>query len=116
MIFIADESVDANIISSLRENNFWVIAIKEIAAGADDEAILKMCNETQHILITEDKDFGDLVFHFQISHHGIILVRCNDVPNKVKAQRVSDVINAHLADLENCFTVITASKIRIRKK
>src|SRR6266545_1457661 len=116
MVFIADESTDNNIISSLRENNFEVIAIKEISIGLDDESILKMCNEGQHTLITEDKDFGDLVYRFQIPHHGIILVRCNTMQNKEKAKRVLNVIKAHVKDLENAFTVISPAKIRIRKK
>ncbi|MGI8584197.1 MAG: DUF5615 family PIN-like protein [Chitinophagaceae bacterium] len=116
MVFIADESTDNNIISSLRENNFSVIAIQEITAGMGDDSILKMCNEAQHILITEDKDFGDLVYHFQMPHHGIILVRCNELSNIEKAKRVVSVIKIHYNDLENSFAVITPSQIRIRKQ
>jgi predicted nuclease of predicted toxin-antitoxin system len=116
MIFLADESTDFNIISLLREHEFYVVAIKEVAPGSNDESILELCSRQQHILITEDKDFGDLVYHFQFPHNGIILVRCNEMPNKAKAKRVIDAIKIHKDDLINCFTVITPAKIRIRKK
>ncbi|MDQ6758180.1 MAG: DUF5615 family PIN-like protein [Bacteroidota bacterium] len=115
MIFIADESTDTNIISSLRENNFSVLSIQETYAGMEDDTILKMCNETRHLLITEDKDFGDLVYHLQMPHHGIILVRCNEMSNIEKAKRVVTVIKVHQPDIQNCFVVITPSQVRIRK-
>ncbi len=116
MVFIAEESTDSNIISLLRENEFFVISVKETEPGADDESVLNFCSREQHILITEDKDFGDLVYNFQLPHNGIILIRCNEMQNKAKAQRVVDIIKLHKDELVNCFPVRTPANIRVRKK
>jgi predicted nuclease of predicted toxin-antitoxin system len=62
MTFFADEGLDAPLVEWLRQDGFTVIYALEIMPGAPDEEILKKANSLQAILITKDKDFGELVF------------------------------------------------------
>jgi predicted nuclease of predicted toxin-antitoxin system len=62
MNLVADESVDRKIVLRLRQAGHIVLAIAEIAPRADDAAVLRLAHERRAILITSDKDFGELVF------------------------------------------------------
>ena len=61
MNLLADEGIDKPIVDLLRSNGFDIIYILETNQGADDEFILTMANDDKRILLTQDKDFGELV-------------------------------------------------------
>lgn len=84
MIFVADEGVDAAIIKALRAANHEVFYIAESEPSVDDEYILNLSNERLAILITSDKDFGELVFRLHKIHHGIILCRLEGLKSQTK--------------------------------
>lgn len=57
MEFWADESVDR-----LREDGHQVWYAAEMEPGLSDEAVLALANREAALLLTADKDFGELVF------------------------------------------------------
>ena len=61
MNLLADEGIDKPVVDLLRSNGFDIIYILETNQGADDEFILTMANDDKRILLTQDKDFGELV-------------------------------------------------------
>lgn len=71
---VADESVDFRIIIRLREVGFIVFAIAEEMPSITDQSVLDLAYEKNALLLTEDKDFGDLVFRLQLPHRGILLI------------------------------------------
>jgi predicted nuclease of predicted toxin-antitoxin system len=62
MNFVADESVDQPIVTRLREEGHKVWAIVEMEPSVSDEAVLEIANQQGMVLLTGDKDFGELVF------------------------------------------------------
>lgn len=60
MEFISDESVHGQIIRALRKSGLSIRAITETDRGASDEAVLAIAHSRNSILITEDKDLGEL--------------------------------------------------------
>lgn len=62
MKFVADEGVDAQIIKALRVKGHDVLYIAEFDSGIADDLVLKYANNQKRILITRDKDFGELVY------------------------------------------------------
>ena len=62
MLIIADENVDAPIIAALRTSGHEVRSIAEIRAGASDQTVLADAVSADAVLITLDRDFGDLIF------------------------------------------------------
>jgi predicted nuclease of predicted toxin-antitoxin system len=62
MFIIADESVDAPIVAALRAEAYEVRAIAEASPSAADEAVLRQAATTGAVLITLDRDFGELIF------------------------------------------------------
>lgn len=115
MILLADEGIDKPIVDILRLCGFNVHYILETHQGIDDEQVLQIANKETRILLTQDKDFGELVYRFNKAHFGIILVRLGELPASEKAIIVNNVVLKYKQKLENAFTVIQHKTVRIRK-
>ena len=114
--FVADESVDFRIIKFLRESGFEIIAVIKENPGLNDDAVLEFASSLPAILITEDKDFGELTFRLRKPNHGIILLRFGSIPISEKKIKFLDILQKFDAKFTNMFTVITSDKIRIRNQ
>jgi predicted nuclease of predicted toxin-antitoxin system len=112
--FLADESVDGQIVYHLREIGYSVRYIAELAPGINDKEVLNRSNVNREILITADKDFGELVFRLKMMPSGIILFRLAGLTSEEKSIILSNSIKKHENKLLNSFTVITPESIRIR--
>ena len=62
MRLVADESCDFAVVSAVRSAGHDVISITERMPGAEDEQVIKLAATERRLLLTEDKDFGQLVF------------------------------------------------------
>ena len=69
--------------------------------------------EKQALLLTEDKDFGELVFRLQLPHHGILLIRIEKAELKIFS--VALAIQQHYEEMINRFSVINSNKLRIKE-
>ena len=116
MKFLADEGVDRSIVDKLRGLKFDVYyVIEEIRSLSDDE-LLHIAFTENRILITRDKDFGELVFRLHKVHSGVILVRLEGCSTQERADIVCKVITRYFEQLPNCFAVIQPKVVRIRKQ
>jgi predicted nuclease of predicted toxin-antitoxin system len=50
----------------------------EIMSGFPDEVLLDTARCEGRILVTDDKDFGELVFHRRLAIEGIVLIRLSN--------------------------------------
>ena len=82
--------------------------------GITDEQVLENATRDRRVLVTADKDFGDLVFRQGRPHHGIVLVRLHGLSPAEKARVAVAAIAEHGAELERSFAVIEKGRIRIR--
>lgn len=115
MNFLADESVDRQIVDRLRQNGHFVLYVVEMEPGISDDAVLNLANKESAVLLTSDKDFGEMVFRQGRSNQGVILVRVAGLSPKRKADIVGLAIKEHVSELTKAFTVITPRSIRIRR-
>ncbi len=72
MKFIVDECCDTGLVASLRFDGHDVLYISEKKPGAPDEEILLDAYNEGRILLTEDKDFGELVYRLKKPSRGIV--------------------------------------------
>lgn len=114
MKFVADEGVDAPIVQHLRWAGYQVWYVAEMAPGIADTVVLTLANQEEPILLTADKDFGDLVFRQQRVSQGVLLLRLHGIPPEQKAETVTAVIQKYETQLVRTFTVITPQKVRVR--
>lgn len=113
MKFVADESLDFPVIIALREAGHDVYSIKEQSPRMSDDVILKIANAQKRILITSDKDFGELVFRLKLISSGIILLRLPEISNHKKAELTLACISQYRNKLKSSFCVIASGKMRI---
>lgn len=114
MKFLADECCDADMIASLRADGHDVLYIMEFKPGALDQEVLKKAFDEERILLTEDKDFGELVFHMKKPARGIVLLRFGVRQRNLKLLRLKQLIHTQSSKLEGSFVVIDSEKFRFR--
>jgi predicted nuclease of predicted toxin-antitoxin system len=113
MRFLADESCDFSVVQALRAAGHDVAAVAEIARGADDAAVIDLARSAQRVLITEDKDFGHLVFAATRQASGVIFLR---FPQGVRASLVPavlELVSSRGEALLGCFVVVEPGQFRI---
>lgn len=113
MNFVADESCAAPVIRALREAGHDVLAIAEVAPGAKDEQVLERALNERRVLITEDGDFGELVFARGRSSAGVILLRFPSQARCTKSSTVIDAIAKLGPRLQHAFVVVEPGRVRI---
>jgi predicted nuclease of predicted toxin-antitoxin system len=116
MKFLADEGVDSSIVTGLRDLNFDVFYVIEEVRSLDDEALLDIALKDERILITRDKDFGELVFRLHKAHSGVILIRLEGHTTEERGEIVCHMIQQYADQLPNAFTVIQKAIVRIRRQ
>ena len=115
MKIVADESVDSGIVTLLREDGHDVRYVAEMSPGIMDEEVLVLAKEDNTLLVTSDKDFGELIFRQGFVKEGIVLYRLAGLKSNEKAEIISRVIAEHGDELLQAFSVITEKAVRIRK-
>jgi predicted nuclease of predicted toxin-antitoxin system len=113
--FLADESVDLQIVDRLRWEGHAVRYVAEMEPGISDDIVLDLANQEADILLTADKDFGELVFRQGRLTSGILLVRLAGLSPAHKAEVVASAVNQHSGELPGAFAVLTPGSFRIRR-
>ena len=67
------------------------------------------------LLLTADRDFGELVFRQKLVHSGVVLVRLAGITNTAKVEIVSEVCRQQAPELLGAFSVISPGQVRIRR-
>lgn len=116
MNLLADESVDQPIVEQLRIDGYNVLYVSEMEPSSRDEIVLQRANKHNELLVTADKDFGELVYRQGLVHLGVILIRLAGLSPQTKAQIVSKVIGERAVEMPDAFTVISPGLVRIRHK
>jgi predicted nuclease of predicted toxin-antitoxin system len=106
MNFVADESCAKPVIQALREAGHEVIAVAEVAKGAPDDQVFDLALKAKRVLITEDRDFGELVYARGRASSGVMLVRFPSHARHTKAATVAKAVSMLGARLEDTFTVV----------
>jgi predicted nuclease of predicted toxin-antitoxin system len=114
MRFLADENIARAIIERLRSSGLDVLAVVEETPAASDKDVLALAVAEQRIVITEDRDFGEMVIRQRMPVRGIILLELDPLPNAVAAKRVAEVIASRVDGLVGNLLIIEPGRLRIR--
>lgn len=115
MNFVADESCAAPVIRALREAGHDVLAIAEMAKGTPDERVLERALSERRVLITEDHDFGELVYARGRSSAGVILVRFHSRVRLAKPSAVVEAVAKLGQRLQGAFAVVEPGRVRLSR-
>lgn len=100
----------------LRHGGYIVLYVAEMGPGISDHNVLNLANHEEAILLTADKDFGELVFRRGKVAPGIVLVRLAGLSPVIKAEIVAAAIMDHEGELFRSFAVIMPDSVRIRRR
>jgi len=116
VLFLADESSDFSVARALRAAGHDVTTVADILPRADDQHVLDLARREQRILLTEDKDFGQLVYADQQASGGVILMR---YPANARTALPGDVVQLVAdrgPDLVGRFVVMKPGRYRLGSK
>jgi len=114
MRILAHENVSATVIQTLRDHGHDVLSVKESLRGEKDSAILARAQAEQRLVVTHDKDFGELAFRSGLpAECGVILLRLLGDNAAADNQRVLQAIEGR-SDWAGHFSVVSDDRIRMR--
>jgi predicted nuclease of predicted toxin-antitoxin system len=113
MQFLANENFPADAVFALRDQGHDVTWIRTDSPGISDSEVLDRAQREDRILITFDKDFGELAFRFKLpSFSGIILFRISVSSSRQIAQTALAAIESR-NDWRGHFAVVEDTRIRM---
>lgn len=110
---VIDESVDYALVKRLRLRGFNVFSITEELPSLKDEYVPRIAYQNNALLITEDKDFGELVFLLHKPHKWILLIRIKE--KTIIIDKIVETIKSHFEEMLDHFSILTADKLRTRQ-
>jgi predicted nuclease of predicted toxin-antitoxin system len=116
MNLLADESVERQIVERLRQDGHDVAYIAEMEPSITDDKVLERANEKTALLVTADKDFGELLFREgRLSSGGVVLLRLAGLSAVRKAEEASNAFREYGVEFPNCFSVVSPGRTRVRR-
>jgi predicted nuclease of predicted toxin-antitoxin system len=113
MRFLADECCDFAIVRTLREHGHDVLAVGEFQRRSVDKDVMELSLTEDRILLTEDKDFGWLVFAAKMDSPGVILIRFPAAARNLLAESVLGLVSEYASQLVGAFVVLRPGSARI---
>jgi len=94
--FLVEEGVGNIVEAWIESQGFDVLRVRKINPKMSDIEILKIANKEKQIVITMDKDFGELVFGSKKKHQGVLLLRLEDATSAEKLEIVKEIFSKHV--------------------
>lgn len=113
MRILANENIPRAAVEALRESGHDVAWVAEDAAGAEDSDVLKRATLEERIVLTLDKDFGELAFRYGLpATSGVILLRTSVQSADVISQALMKALSAQVEWIAH-FSVIEDDRVRM---
>ncbi len=113
MRFLADESCDFVVVRALRKAGHDVKAVAEMSPGISDEEVARLSTCEMRILITEDKDFGQIIYSKSRASAGVIFIRFPGNARLSMSDIIIQLIEEYGEKLHRRFVVVRPGRIRI---
>ena len=113
MQLLADESCHFGFVRALRAAWHDVLAVAELTPGAPDPAVMELARQHGRVLLTEDRDFGALVFAYAQETAGVIYLRYPDPGRASATETLMAFVSERPRDLRGTFAVVQPGRIRI---
>ena len=114
MRLLADENFPRIAIEALRNGGHDVASVWEDARGSEDEVVFRRAQHEQRVILTFDKDFGELAFRYGLpAECGIVLFRIGATQPTLLAHRVCNVMQSQ-PTWQGLFGSVDEDRIRVR--
>lgn len=113
MKLLVDESSGAALARHLRTSHHDVVFVGDETPGLPDAQVLERAHTEGRILVTNDRDFGFLVFRQRRPHAGVLFLRLADDRSAMRIRVVDLVLEQHGTLLPSAFVGATERHVRI---
>ncbi len=115
MRFLTDENVRKSVCDLLQERGHDAVSVVAQSPSIRDEVVLKLAYDEERILITNDKDFGELVFYRGHPTHGVVLMRLQDEHRESVRSHLNALLDNYSEKLLGHFVVVSDHQVRFHK-
>ena len=116
MKFIVDENLGPSISNWLKSKGFDTFCVLQEATSVDDTAVLGIANKENRIIVTNDKDFGELVFKNHLPCRGVILLRMDENSLLGRINSLKNLFDNYLGLIsQDNFIVVSDENVRVKK-
>jgi predicted nuclease of predicted toxin-antitoxin system len=110
---LVDECTGPVVAQWLQTHGHDVFSVYEQARGLEDRQILTKAAIENRIIVTNDKDFGEMIFREGRPHRGVVLLRLDDESPTNKIKVLQQLLDRYESQLADNFTVATETTVRI---
>lgn len=115
MNFLANENFPLNSIKLLKNAGYNVASVIEDTPGAKDHDVLERAHAEKRIVMTFDRDYGELIYkHKLLAPDGVVYFRFDPSTPEEPAKILLDIIERGKTSLSGKFTVVERGRIRQR--
>jgi len=114
MKLLIDVSAGQSVVDALRGMGHDVVFVRDHSPQMPDDDILTWAVREQRLVVTMDKDFGELVYRSGLAHFGVLLLRLEAARNAEKITVVTDLFTRYGDQLPGRFSVYQDGRLRIR--
>ncbi len=112
--FLVDVGVGKRVEEYLISEGYDTKMVRNLDPRMKDNRIIELANSENRMVITMDKDFGELVYHSGMGHSGILLLRLEDATGDEKERAIREILDNYSDRIGGCFCVFQKEKLRIR--
>ena len=116
MKFLIDAGVGKKVEEALKNKGHDVKSILDLNAAITDLSILELALAEKRIVVTMDKDFGELVFNSGFDHEGVLLLRLENMNGEQKTEIINHIIEKFADSIQGNYCVFKKGRFRIRHK
>lgn len=113
--FLDDVRVGKKAEKWLANQGYDTTSVRDIDPRLPDKEILEIAVSEKRMVVTMDKDFGELIYNSGLLHGGVLLLRLEDAKSDEKVKIVENIIVKYADKLPNKFCVYKDGRLRIRK-
>jgi predicted nuclease of predicted toxin-antitoxin system len=114
-MIVCDENLAQYWLNLFRKKGFDILSIRDNFSGIPDEEVIQKVIELKAILVTEDKDFGEIVFSQGVSNASVVLLRYDQPDYESIETFLIDVLDQQFQEPEHYFYTITKNQVRRRR-
>jgi len=113
--FLVDVGVGKSVEEWLLKGGYDLKAVRNIDPKMSDGEILSVAVSESRLVVTMDKDFGELVYNSGLLHSGVLLLRLEDARADEKVSVVEKILEGYADRLLGNFCVFQHGRLRIRQ-
>ena len=114
MRFLVDRCAGRRIADRLKALGHDVAEARERTPDPGDDALLAWAVAERRVLVTMDKDFGELVYRQGAAHAG--LIRLPHVPSAERVALIEQILADHSPDqIEGAIVTVRGARVRISR-